>query len=79
LLVDVLVHAGVKRAYGVAGTHSTGLQIPFALGMRSSGLRREESAVFAAEAEAHRSGKLLTLDGGLECCVLKIAPVLRNP
>jgi hypothetical protein len=55
VLVDVLVEAGVQRIYGVAGDSLNGItdtlrqreQIPWV------GLRHEETAAFAAGAEAH--------------------------
>jgi pyruvate dehydrogenase (quinone) len=65
VLVDVLAEAGVQRIYGVAGDSLNGItdtlrqreQIPWV------GLRHEETAAFAAGAEAHLTGKLAVCAG----------------
>ncbi len=60
LLVDVLAHAGVTRIYGVSGDSLNG--ITDAIRDRSDfnwiHVRHEETAAFAAGAEAHLTGKL---------------------
>ena len=65
VLVDVLVEAGAERIYGVAGDSLNGItdtlrqrkQIPWV------GVRHEETAAFAAGAEAHLTGKLAVCAG----------------
>ena len=65
VLVDVLVEAGVARIYGIAGDSLNGItdtlrqreQIPWV------GVRHEETAAFAAGAEAHLTGKLAVCAG----------------
>lgn len=65
VLVDVLVEAGVERIYGVAGDSLNG--ITDTLRRREQiqwvGLRHEETAAFAAGAEAHLTGKLAVCTG----------------
>jgi pyruvate dehydrogenase (quinone) len=69
LLVDVLVEAGVKRIYGVSGDSLNGITDT----IRATGkldwihLRHEETAAFAAGAEAH-------LTGGLAVCAGSCGP-----
>ncbi len=65
LLVDVLAEAGVKRIYGVTGDSLNGITDS----IRAKGqlewvhLRHEETAAFAAGAEAHLTGKLAVCAG----------------
>ncbi|MGA3045890.1 MAG: ubiquinone-dependent pyruvate dehydrogenase [Terracidiphilus sp.] len=69
LLVDVLAGAGVRRIYGVSGDSLNGITDS----IRSTGklewvhLRHEETAAFAAGAEAH-------LTGGLTVCAGSCGP-----
>jgi pyruvate dehydrogenase (quinone) len=69
LLVDVLVEAGVRRIYGVTGDSLNGITDS----IRATGrlewihLRHEETAAFAAGAEAH-------LTGGLAVCAGSCGP-----
>ena len=65
LLVDVLSGAGVRRIYGVSGDSLNGITDS----IRTRGqfewvhLRHEETAAFAAGAEAHLTGKLAVCAG----------------
>jgi pyruvate dehydrogenase (quinone) len=65
LLVDVLAEAGVRRIYGVSGDSLNGITDA----IRATGklewihLRREETAAFAAGAEAHLTGALAVCAG----------------
>src|SRR5215475_13251877 len=65
LLVDVLHAAGVRRIYGVAGDSLNGITDA----LRSRGTidwihtRHEETAAFAAGAEAHLTGSLAVCAG----------------
>src|SRR5262245_61874176 len=65
LLVDVLTEAGVKRVYGVSGDSLNGITDS----IRSTGvldwvhMRHEETAAFAAGAEAHLTGRLAVCAG----------------
>jgi len=65
LLVDVLAEAGVKRIYGVTGDSLNGITDA----IRAKGqlewvhLRHEETAAFAAGAEAHLTGRLAVCAG----------------
>ena len=65
LLVDVLAEAGVRRIYGVSGDSLNGITDS----IRATGklewihLRHEETAAFAAGAEAHLTGKLAVCAG----------------
>jgi len=65
LLVDVLAHAGATRMYGVSGDSLNG--ITDAIRSRDDfswiHLRHEETAAFAAGAEAHLTGKLAVCAG----------------
>jgi len=69
LLVDVLAEAGVRRIYGVSGDSLNGITDS----IRATGkldwihLRHEETAAFAAGAEAH-------LTGGLAVCAGSCGP-----
>ena len=89
LLVDVLIRAGVPRMYGVSGDSLNGITDA----IRRRGhfdwihVRHEETAAFAAGAEAHLSGKLgvcagscgpgnLHLINGLYDCHRSRVPVL---
>ena len=64
-LVETLAHAGVKRIFGVVGDSLNGMTDS----LRRSGkidwvhMRHEESAAFAAGAEAHLSGSLAVCAG----------------
>jgi len=65
LLVDVLAEAGVRRIYGVSGDSLNGITDS----IRATGkldwvhLRHEETAAFAAGAEAHLTGTLAVCAG----------------
>ena len=89
LMVDVLVGAGVERIYGLPGDSLNG----FTDAIREQGklqwvhVRHEETAAFAAGAEAHLTGKLsvcagscgpgnLHLINGLYDCHRSRVPVL---
>ena len=89
LLIDGLVHAGVKRVYGLSGDSLNG--ITDAIRVRDDfdwiHVRHEETAAFAAGAEAHLTGKLavcagscgpgnLHLINGLHDCHRSRVPVL---
>jgi pyruvate dehydrogenase (quinone) len=65
LLVDVLAEAGVKRIYGVSGDSLNGITDSIlATGqLEWVHLRHEETAAFAAGAEAHLTGKLAVCAG----------------
>ena len=60
LFVEVLAAAGVERIYGVAGDSLNGItdSIRRLNGIGWVGVRHEETAAFAAGAEAALSGKL---------------------
>src|SRR5271169_4558221 len=89
LLVDVLVKAGVERIYGVPGDSLNGItdSIRTRDNIQWVGMRNEETAAFAAGAEAHLTGKLsvcagscgpgnLHLINGLYDCHRSRVPVL---
>src|ERR1700728_3173506 len=65
LLVDVLAEAGVRRIYGVCGDSLNGITEA----IRATGkldwihTRHEETAAFAAGAEAHLTGTLAVCAG----------------
>ena len=65
LLVDVLVEAGVQRIYGVSGDSLNG--VTDAIRAREQlqwiHVRHEETAAFAAGAEAHLTGRLAVCAG----------------
>jgi pyruvate dehydrogenase (quinone) len=65
LLVDVLADAGVERIYGVPGDSLNGITDSIRVRQDISwvGVRHEESAAFAAGAEAHLTGKLAVCAG----------------
>src|SRR6202171_3365900 len=65
LLVDTLVLAGVKRGYGVAGDSLNGITEPMRTheSMQWIHVRHEETAAFAAGAEAHLTGSLAVCAG----------------
>lgn len=65
LLVDTLALAGVKRVYGVAGDSLNGItdSIRQRSDLRWVHLRHEETAAFAAGAEAHLTGHLAVCAG----------------
>src|ERR1700748_3425577 len=65
LLVDVLADAGVRRMYGVSGDSLNGItdSIRTRDDMQWVHLRHEETAAFAAGAEAHLTGTLAVCAG----------------
>ena len=65
LLVDTLVAAGVKRIYGLAGDSLNGIteSIRTRKDIQWIPVRHEESAAFAAGAEAHLTGSLAVCAG----------------
>jgi pyruvate dehydrogenase (quinone) len=65
LLVDVLVEAGVERVYGVPGDSLNGItdSIRVRQNITWVGVRHEETAAFAAGAEAHLTRKLAVCAG----------------
>jgi pyruvate dehydrogenase (quinone) len=65
LLVETLVAAGVERVYGVAGDSLNGITdaIRARRDIQWIHVRHEESAAFAAGAEAHLTGKLAVCAG----------------
>jgi len=65
LLVDTLVAAGVRRVYGLAGDSLNGIteSIRTRDDIRWIPVRHEESAAFAAGAEAHLTGSLAVCAG----------------
>src|ERR1700757_4749718 len=65
VFIETLVKAGVKRVYGVAGDSLNGLTdtIRRAKGIDWVHVRHEESAAFAAGAEAHLTGQLAVCAG----------------
>lgn len=65
LFVDVLAAAGVERIYGVAGDSLNGItdSVRRRNGIEWIGVRHEESAAFAAGAEAGLTGKLAVCAG----------------
>ncbi len=89
LFVDVLAQAGVERVYGVSGDSLNGITdaIRAHRQVKWAHVRHEESAAFAAGAEAHLTGKLavcagscgpgnLHLINGLYDCQRSRVPVL---
>ena len=65
LLVDVLLEAGVQRVYGVSGDSLNGVtdSIRTRPQIQWVHVRHEETAAFAAGAEAHLTGKLAVCAG----------------
>jgi pyruvate dehydrogenase (quinone) len=65
LFVDVLAAAGVQRIYGVAGDSLNGItdSVRVLNGIEWVGVRHEETAAFAAGAEAALTGKLAVCAG----------------
>src|SRR4030081_3396135 len=65
LLVDVLAEAGVQRMYGVSGDSLNGItdSIHSKKELQWIHVRHEETAAFAAGAEAHLTGKLAVCAG----------------
>jgi pyruvate dehydrogenase (quinone) len=65
LLVDVLAEAGVQRIYGVSGDSLNGItdSIRSKKQIQWIHLRHEETAAFAAGAEAHLTGRLAVCAG----------------
>src|SRR5689334_22618586 len=89
LLVEVLAEAGVRRIYGVVGDSLNGITDSMRAGKSLEWIhvRHEETAAFAAGAEAHLTGKLavcagscgpgnLHLINGLYDCQRNRVPVL---
>ena len=64
-LVDTLMAAGVKSIYGLAGDSLNGITDSLRTrdNIRWAGVRHEETAAFAAGAEAHLTGKLAVCAG----------------
>jgi pyruvate dehydrogenase (quinone) len=65
LLVDVLAEAGVRRMYGVSGDSLNGItdSIRAKKQIQWTHVRHEETAAFAAGAEAHLTGQLAVCAG----------------
>ena len=65
LLIETLVQAGVERIYGVSGDSLNGItdSIRRQKQIRWAHVRHEESAAFAAGAEAHLTGRLAVCAG----------------
>ena len=65
LFVEVLTAAGVERIYGVAGDSLNGItdSVRVREGIEWVGVRHEETAAFAAGAEAALTGKLAVCAG----------------
>ena len=65
LLVEVLAEAGVRRIYGVSGDSLNGITESMRVrgGMQWVGTRHEETAAFAAGADAHLTGNLAVCAG----------------
>src|SRR6266550_3143005 len=65
LLVDVLAEAGVRQIYGVSGDSLNGItdSIRRQQRLRWVHVRHEETAAFAAGAEAHLTGQLTVCAG----------------
>ena len=65
VIVDTLIAAGVKRIYGVVGDSLNGLleEIRKSKEITWVGVRHEETAAFAAGAEAHVTGSLAVCAG----------------
>jgi len=65
LLVDVLAEAGVQRIYGVSGDSLNGItdSIRARKQIQWIHVRHEETAAFAAGAEAHLTGRLAVCAG----------------
>ena len=65
LFVEVLTAAGVERIYGVAGDSLNGItdSVRVRKGIEWVGVRHEETAAFAAGAEAALTGKLAVCAG----------------
>src|SRR5450432_2997667 len=65
LFIDTLVMAGVKRVYGVAGDSLNGITDAIRTDERIKWIhvRHEETAAFAAGAEAHLTGSLAVCAG----------------
>src|SRR6202140_5785684 len=65
LLVDILLAAGVKRVYGVAGDSLNGITeaIRTHESIKWIHVRHEETAAFASGAEAHLTGSLAVCAG----------------
>jgi pyruvate dehydrogenase (quinone) len=65
LLVEVLAEAGVQRIYGVSGDSLNGITDSMRAGKNLEWIhvRHEETAAFAAGAEAHLTGKLAVCAG----------------
>jgi pyruvate dehydrogenase (quinone) len=92
IIIETLVAAGVKRIYGVVGDSLNGLleEIRKRKDIEWIGTRHEETAAFAAGAEAHVTGELAVCAGscgpgnmhlinGLYDCHRSRVPVLALP
>lgn len=65
MIIETLVAAGVKRIYGVVGDSLNGLleEIRKCKDIEWIGVRHEETAAFAAGAQAHVTGELAVCAG----------------
>jgi pyruvate dehydrogenase (quinone) len=65
LLVEILIHAGIQRVYGVSGDSLNGItdSIRRHKQIQWIHVRHEETAAFAAGAEAHLTGRLAVCAG----------------
>src|SRR5208337_2598542 len=65
IFVETLISAGVKRIYGVVGDSLNGLleEIRKSKSIEWIGVRHEETAAFAAGAQAHVTGELAVCAG----------------
>jgi TPP-dependent 2-oxoacid decarboxylase len=74
LLVDVLAEAGVRQIYGVSGDSLNGITDSIRGGerLRWIHVRHEETAAFAAGAEAHLTGRLAGCAGSFAARVTYI-------
>lgn len=73
ITVETLAAAGVKRIYGVVGDSLNGMleALWIQKGIEWVGLRHEETAAFAAGAQAHLTGELAVCAGSSdrETCI----------
>src|SRR5437870_10403870 len=78
LVVDTLARAGVGRIYGVSGDSLNGVTDSIRRGerLRWIHVRHEETAAFAAGAEAHLTGRLAVCAGS--CGHRSTQPGLRQ-
>src|ERR1700680_4718621 len=65
LLIDVLAESGVQNSYGVSGDSLNGITDSIRISKRIQWIhvRHEETAAFAAGAEAHLTGRLAVCAG----------------